>query len=339
MIDLRSDTVTKPTPVMREAMYRAEVGDDVFGEDPTVKLLEQESAQLLGKEAALFCASGTMANQVAIKCWVNPGEEVLLEAESHIMNYELGAFAVISGAVPRAIAAERGILRAAQMKPFLRPPAYYLTRPGLLTVENTHNMSGGVVYPIDILRELWTFAQESALPLHLDGARIFNAAVSLGVAAREIAANSDSVMFSLSKGLAAPVGSILAGPAGFIQNARRARKMLGGGMRQAGIVAAAGLVGIRSMIDRLREDHQKAWQIGQAISRNEKFAIDLERVQTNIVRFEVRSGYTSAQALVDALRQQGILTAATDVSQIRVVTHLDVSWPDVDDVCEALERT
>ncbi len=250
IIDLRSDTVTRPTKEMREAMAVADVGDDVYGEDPTVNRLQERAAAIFGKEAALFVPSGTMGNQIAVHLHTSPGQEVIVEKQGHIFNYELAAMAAISGTLARPVPAPAGILSWDLIRPALAPKIYYRAPTGLITLENTHNMAGGTVYSAEQISAICHKAHELDLPVHLDGARIFNAAVALGTSVAALSRSCDSVMFCLSKGLAAPVGSMLAGSASFIEGARRVRKMLGGGMRQAGVLAAAGLIALEQMITR-----------------------------------------------------------------------------------------
>ncbi|HHY38241.1 MAG TPA: low specificity L-threonine aldolase, partial [Clostridia bacterium] len=254
MIDLRSDTVTRPTPEMRRAMAEAEVGDDVYGEDPSVRQLEEIAAETMGKEAALFVASGTMGNQVALMAHTRRQDEVLLEAESHIFFYEAGGMAVLSGLMPFPIRTEDGILRPTDLERALRPSDIHFPKPSLVCLENTHNRHGGRVAGVEEIKKTCDFAHAHGLKVHLDGARIFNAAVALGVNVKSLVKDVDSVMFCLSKGLCAPVGSMLAGTRDFIEEARRCRKLLGGGMRQAGVLAAAGIVALKTMVDRLAED-------------------------------------------------------------------------------------
>ncbi len=336
-IDLRSDTVTKPTPEMRRAMSLAEVGDDVFGEDPTVRKLEERAAELLGKEAALFLPSGTMANQVAIHVWTSPGQQVLLDARSHILIYELAAMSVLSGVMPMPISTESGFFSAQELAPRIPPDIYYLTPVGLVTVENTHNMHGGVIYPIDLLKDVYSFCKERGIPVHMDGARIFNAAVASEVPAHKIAQYADSVMFSLSKGLACPVGSLLCGPENFIKEARRVRKRFGGGMRQVGILAAAGLIALDTMIDRLHEDHERAQKIAQAIAEIDGMEIQLDKIQTNIVIFSIERKFTSS-SFCDALKNEGILAIPISSKEIRMVTHYHITDEDVQRVIDAIRR-
>lgn len=328
VVDLRSDTVTQPTPEMRRAMSLAEVGDDVFGEDPTVCRLEERAAELLGKEAALFLPSGTMGNQVALKVWTQPGQQVILDARAHIVLYEMAAMAVISGLLPNPVPTEAGHFGAADVQARLNPPVYYMTRTGLVSVENTHNMAGGTIFPQERLAEVYDFCRSQGIPVHMDGARIFNAAVAQGLPVREVARYADSVMFSLSKGLACPVGSILCGPRDFIEEARRVRKMLGGGMRQAGVLAAAGLVALETMVERLAEDHARARELAEGLADVSGLYVDPAHVQTNIVLVEVRGPRTAAQ-LCERMRAEGVLALPVGPRRIRMVTHYHITPDDV----------
>jgi threonine aldolase len=324
-IDLRSDTVTKPTPAMRRAMAQADVGDDVFGEDPTVNRLQERAAELFGREAALFVPSGTMGNQIAIKVHTQPGDEVILEEASHIFNSEMAMMAAFSGVIPRPIPSERGWLRWEQIESAIRPNVYYYAQTRLICLENTHNFKGGSIYPLEWAREIIEKAHERGLKVHLDGARIFNAAVATGRSVKELTEGFDSVMFCLSKGLGAPVGSMLVGSAEFIEKARRVRKMLGGGMRQVGILAAAGLYALEHHIERLAEDHENAQILAQAL--REIPEVRLEPVETNIIIFELTK--TPAEKLITELKKRNILALAIGPRRVRLVTHLDVSRADV----------
>jgi threonine aldolase len=335
-IDLRSDTVTRPTAAMRTAMARAEVGDDVFREDPTVRRLEEVAAARTGKEAALFVPSGTMGNQIAVNVWTRPGQEVILEERSHIFNYEMGTMAVFSGVLPRPIRGDDGILSAESVRRAIRPPVYYLTQTGLITLENTHNMAGGTVFPLPVAEAICGLARAQRIPVHLDGARIFNAAVAQDRDPADLARPFDSVMFCLSKGLGAPVGSLLCGPAGFIDEALRVRKRLGGGMRQAGILAAAGLVALEENVTRLAEDHENAARLAQGIAAIRGLSIDPARVQTNIVVFSAAGPGIGAKEVVGRLREEGVLALAIDETQVRAVTHYDVDRAGIERALEIL---
>jgi threonine aldolase len=325
VIDLRSDTVTKPTEAMRRAMLEAEVGDDVYGEDPTVNRLEQRAAEIAGKEAALFVPTGTMGNTIAVKLLTEHGQEVIADSRAHVLDYELSMVAWFSGCVIRSIQTPDGILSWDEVKRMIRPLSPYSAPTGLVTIENTHNMHGGTVYPMADVREICDGAHERGVPVHMDGARIFNAATALGVPVREIAAPADTLMFCLSKGLGAPAGSILAGPAEKIAKGRLYRKRLGGGMRQVGVLAAAGLVALDETPRRLFDDHCNAKFLAEGLSRIPGIAIEPARVQTNIAVFDV-SGTGIAPAAISArLRERGVLINAINERQMRAVTHYDVS--------------
>ena len=326
-IDLRSDTVTKPTPAMRQAMASAEVGDDVYSEDPTVNRLERTAAEIFGREAALFVPTGTMGNQIAIRLHTQHGQEVLCEARSHILDWEMAMVSAFSGCVPRAIAAPRGILTWQHLKPAIAPEIYYRAPTGLICLENSHNMAGGTVTPLDVFEEIWSGAKLADLPTHLDGARIFNAAAALDLPVANLTRGFDTVMFCLSKGLGAPVGSMLVGSAAHIKEARVFRKALGGGMRQAGVLAAAGLIALGEMPARLPEDHENACLLAQAVAQHSLVTIDLGAVQTNIVIFSLPED-GDAPALVAALKQHGVLASAISPNSVRFVTHFDVSRAD-----------
>jgi threonine aldolase len=330
-VDLRSDTVTKPTPAMRRALAAAEVGDDVYGEDPTVNMLEERAASLVGHEAALFVPTGTMGNQIAINIHTRPGTDVLLESGSHVYLYELGAMAAWSGALPRPIEGRRGMLDPEGLARAVGPDLYYLAPATLVVLENSHNHAGGSVMPLDLHRDLLRKARSLGLRIHLDGARIFNAATALAADARELAEGVDSVMFCLSKGLGAPVGSMLCGSADFIGRARVVRKRMGGGMRQAGILAAAALHALDHHVERLVEDHERASRLAAAVSRCPLFELDPSTVQTNIVIAGLRDSTTSDRIMAE-LRRRGVLAGSMGQGRVRFVTHLDV-----DDA--GLERT
>jgi threonine aldolase len=324
IIDLRSDTVTRPTPAMRAAMASAEVGDDVYGEDPTINRLEARAAEIFGREASIFVPTGTMGNQIAIRLHTDHGQEVICEARSHVLDWEMAMMSAFSGCSPRTIAGERGILTWAQISSAIAPKMYYRAPTGLISLENSHNMAGGTVTPLPIYEEIWQGAAEAGLPTHLDGARVFNAATALGVGVAELTRGFDTVNFCLSKGLGAPVGSILVGSRAAIDRARIFRKALGGGMRQAGILAAAGLIALEKGPLRLHEDHANARLLADAIATCEGVEIDLPSVQTNIVLFALK-GDGDAPALVASLKRENILCSAIGSHAIRLVTHFDVS--------------
>ena len=335
MIDLRSDTVTRPDAEMRRAMAEAEVGDDVYGEDPTINRLEEESAELLGFEAALFVPTGTMGNQTALRLLARPGEEVICDAMSHILQFEMGALSAISGLVPRVLYSRRGLLDPAEVDAIIRDNPPLQSRTGLLELENSANLAGGFVYDRPHLERLLEVARRHKLPVHLDGARIFNAAVALGTTAAALSAGVDSLMFCLSKGLGAPAGSMLCGRKDFIQEARRVRKMLGGGMRQVGVLAAAGLIALRKGPGRLAEDHEKAARIARALAELPGIEIDPAAVQTNIVVCRVDGG---AAAFLARLLEAGVAGSQVNRDLARFVTHLDVSLDQVDEAIERIRR-
>ncbi len=324
MIDLRSDTVTRPTPAMRQAMAAAEVGDDVYGEDPTVNRLEKEAAAVLGKEAAIFVPTGTMGNQIAIRLHTEHGQEVICEARSHVLDWEMAMMAAFSGCQARTVEGDRGVLTWEKIRRAIGPKIYYRQPTGLVCVENSHNMAGGTVTPLDVTKEIWRGAKEVGLPVHLDGARVFNAATALGICVAELTAGFDTVMFCLSKGLGAPVGSVLVGSAKAIERARVFRKALGGGMRQAGVLAAAGLIALDEMPKRLAEDHANARLLADAVAKEPSVEIDMDSVETNIVIFRLR-GEADAGAFCASLKQKGVLASAIGPHAVRFVTHYDVS--------------
>lgn len=329
MIDLRSDTVTKPSRPMLEAMLHAEVGDDVFGEDPTVNLLQQKVAALLGKEAALFVPSGTMANQICIKVHTQPGDEVIMEKGCHLFNYETGALAFLSNIQPHLIEGVRGIMRVEEIKKAIRPRVYYMPRTALIAVENTHNRAGGTIYPIEVIQQIHDLARSEGIALHLDGARIWNACVETGIAPADYARYFDSVSVCLSKGLGAPVGSVIAGSAEFIERARKYRKIFGGGMRQAGVLAAAGIYALDHNRERLKEDHAKLRYLADELAAIRSLTIDREAVQTNILIIGVEKTGKQPAEVLDLLKANGILLTMGNWMSVRAVTHLDVSMDDV----------
>lgn len=331
-IDLRSDTVTRPGPAMREAMASAEVGDDVFGDDPSVNRLQERAAELLGKEASLFVPSGTMANQIAIRTHTEPGDEIIVEAGSHIILYEGGGFAALSGVSARAVAGERGLLSADQIEDAVRPPGGLSHFPvsKLVCLENTANRGGGSLYRPDRVAAIAAVVRAQGLRFHLDGARMFNAAVGLGLSPAEVAAPYDSISFCLSKGLGCPVGSLLVGSRAFVDRAHRFRKMFGGGMRQAGVLAAAGLYALEHHIDRMADDHARARRMGEVLAALPGCAVDLSAVESNMVYVDVSGTGKAADSFVEALGGRGILTHATGPTELRFVTHLDVDDVGVD---------
>ncbi|MHB9144415.1 MAG: GntG family PLP-dependent aldolase [Symbiobacteriia bacterium] len=339
LIDLRSDTVTVPTGAMRQAMAEAEVGDDVYGEDPTVQRLEELAAEMLGKEAALFVPTGTMGNQVSVMTHTRRGEEVILEAESHIFYYEVAGMAALSGAQARTVPGRRGAMDPAAVEAAVRDDSnIHFPRTALVCLENTHNRAGGTVVPLANMAAVADVAHRHGAQVHLDGARIFNAATALGVPVSQVAAPADSVMFCLSKGLAAPVGSLVAGGHDWIGRARKNRKLLGGGMRQVGVLAAAGLVSLTEMVARLPEDHANARRLGEGIANIPGLAIDMETVQTNMVAFDITKPGLDAPALVQRLEEAGVRTGASGPRRVRLVTHKDVSREDVEQTLRTLQR-
>jgi len=335
MIDLRSDTVTRPSQAMRAAMAAAEVGDDVYGEDPTVNLLEKRAAEAFGREAALFVPSGTMGNQIAIRLHTQPGQEVIAESRAHILDWEMATTAVFSGCLVRSVIADRGILTWRHIEPVIYGRGSFRAATGLIEIENTANLAGGSVTPLPVLEEIWAGARERRLPVHLDGARIFNAATALGVDVKTLTRGFDTVMFCLSKGLGAPVGSMLTGSAELMGQARIYRKALGGGMRQAGVLAAAGLIALEQGPARLHEDHANARLLAEALSNMEGVSINLDAVETNIIIFSLTGRLTAAE-LVSRLKDRGILASTVGPDAIRLVTHLDVSRRDCVNAAEAL---
>ena len=327
-IDLRSDTVTKPTDEMREAMARAEVGDDVYLEDPTVNRLQEVAAHRVGKEAALFVPSGTMGNVMCIKLHTQPGQEVITEERSHVFNAEMAAMASICGTLARPVRGEDGIVDWPTVADAIRPNTSLFAQTGLITLENTHNHAGGTVMPLRRLKDICDRAHERGIPVHMDGARIFNAGIALKRDVRDLVAPVDSVMFCLSKGLAAPIGSMIAGSREFIDRALAVRRMFGGAMRQAGVIAAAGLVALEKMTARLEEDHANARLLADGLAQIPGVRIDPERVQTNIVVFDIQDSGRSTDALSAKLKERGLLANGINPREMRMVTHKDVSRKD-----------
>ena len=335
-IDLRSDTVTRPTAAMRRAMAEADVGDDVYGEDPSVNRLQERAAEIFGREAALFVPTGCMGNLVAVKTWTRPGMEVICEQKGHIVNYELASLSAIAGCLPRTTAAPDGILGWELIEPLIRPKNYYTSQTALISLENTHNMHGGSVYTREQTNAICVQARTAGLRVHMDGARIFNAAVALGCGVAALTEKCDSVMFCLSKGLGAPVGSMLVGSRDFIEQARTNRKLVGGGMRQAGVLAAAGLVALEESPKRLHCDHENARRLAEGLAQIAGITIEPERVVTNIVIFDVRAAGKTAAEVSAALRERGVLANPTGKHTIRMVTHCDVDRAGID---RAIEET
>ena len=336
MIDLRSDTVTRPTPEMRRAMMEAEVGDDVYGEDPTVNRLEQRAAEISGKEAALFVPTGTMGNTIAVKLLTEHGQEVICDSRAHVLDYELAMTAWFSGCLVRAIPTENGILTWEAIRSSIRPPGANWAPTGLIEIENTHNMAGGTVYPPAVIREICDCAHELGLKVHMDGARVFNAAAALGVPVHDIVAPVDTVMFCLSKALGAPVGSMLAGRADLIRKGRLYRKRLGGGMRQVGVLAAAGLIALEQTPQRLFDDHCNAKFLAEGLARIPGIAIDARKVVTNIVVFDVSATGIASAEISARLKRQDVLINGINPRQMRAVTHYDVTRAACAQALEAL---
>ena len=328
-IDLRSDTVTRPTAAMRAAMAQAEVGDDVIGTDPTVERLQQRCAEILGTEAALYMPSGTMTNQIAIRVHCQPGDELICETQCHIYNYEQAAFAQLSGVATRTVDGQDGVLHFDQLRGLIRPDNEHMARTRLICLENTHNRGAGRVLPYEHVSAICDWAAQNQLRRHLDGARLFNAAVATGTAPAEWARHFDTVSICFSKGLGAPVGSALAGPRDVIAQARRQRKVFGGGMRQVGIIAAGALYALEHHIPRLADDHAHAQILAQTVRDTDGLTLQPETVDTNIVIFQVDPAVGTAEELAAALEQAGVLVLPFGPAQIRAVTHLDVSENDV----------
>lgn len=329
MIDLRSDTITRPSPGMRRAMAEAEVGDDVFGEDPTVNRLERRTAELLGKEAALFVPSGTMANQLCIKAHTRPGDEVIAEAGAHVFFYETAGAAFLSSVQIYPVAGTYGALSPEDVRAAIRPDIYYMPKTRLLSLENTHNRAGGTVYPMDLFRQVTAFASSQGLAVHLDGARLWNASVASGITLAAYASCVDSVSVCFSKGLGAPVGSAVVGSRDFIEEVRHYRKIFGGGMRQAGILAAAALYALDNNIGRLAEDHEKAAAFARHVADVPGLTIDLTTVQTNMAVLDVAKTGASAAEWGARFQERGVRLIPTGPARLRAVTHLDVSMKEV----------
>lgn len=323
-VDLRSDTVTRPTAAMRRAMAEAVVGDDEYGDDPTVNRLEARAAEIFGRNAALFVPSGTMGNLIAILVWTRHGGEVVCEERSHINDYEMASLASVAGCMPRTTFAPDGILTWKMIEPLVRKNLHYQAETQLVELENTHNMAGGTIYPLQVAEEICDRAHALRIPVHLDGARIFNAAVAMKRSVAELTSKFDSVMFCLSKGLGAPVGSVLAGSHDFIERARNFRKALGGQMRQAGVLAAAGLVALEESPKGLARDHENARYLAEGVAKIPGIALDPKKVVTNIVIFDVcRTGKTATQ-FCEELRKKNVLAGIRDPESVRLVTHYDV---------------
>ncbi len=339
IVDLRSDTVTLPTDEMLEAMKNAPLGDDVYGEDPTVNRLEELAAKRMGKEAALLTTSGTQANLVSVLSQTMRGEEVILEAEAHMYYYEAGAFTAFGGLIPRLVTGQYGVLTAQDVESNLRPPNIHFPPTSLVCIENTHNRAGGTVWTPSQMKAVYDLAHGKGLKVHMDGARIFNSAVAQNVDVKQITQYIDSMMFCLSKGLSAPIGSLAVGDREFIAKARRYRKMLGGGMRQAGVIAAAGIIGIEKMVDRLRDDHSNAQMLAKGLAAIDGIAIDPAHVQTNIVIYDVSGLGTTGDNWIAKLAEYGVKVGALEGNRVRMVTHRGVEREDTEYALSVAEKT
>lgn len=337
-IDLRSDTVTQPTEAMRKAMANAELGDDVYGEDPTVNRLEELAADKLGKEAALFVTSGTQGNQVAVLTHARSGEEIILEAESHIFYYEAAAASALAGVQTRTLPGVRGAMQPKAVEQAIRGVNIHFPRTALICLENTHNRAGGAILPLENMQAIHEVARRKQVPVHLDGARVFNAAVALGVDVREITQHADTVQACLSKGLGAPVGTILAGSRDFIETARQWRKRLGGGMRQAGVIAAPAILALTEMVDRLAEDHANAKRLAGALAEIKGIQADFDSVETNIVIADISGTGRSALELLDLFAKEGVLAVDFGDTLVRFVTHKDVTAADIEEAIVRINR-
>ncbi len=337
MIDLRSDTVTKPTEAMRKAAYEAEVGDDVYGEDLSVNQLEEKAAEILGKEAALFVTSGTQGNQIAVLTHCRPGQEVIVEQEAHIFYYEGAAMSAFAGIQPRTIKGTRGAMNPEEVLGAIRPDDIHAPETGLICLENTHNRAGGAIIPLENMKEIYTIAKDHHIPVHLDGARLFNASVASGTPVKEFAQFTDSVQICLSKGLGAPVGSIIAGTKDFIKSARKWRKRLGGGLRQVGIIAAPAYVALTEMVDRLEEDHQNAKKLAEGLQQIPTLKVE-NQVETNIVLVNVGDTGYNAATFLELLRGEGILAVDFGPETIRFTTNYGVTKEQIDTVIHKLQQ-
>ena len=333
--DLRSDTVTRPSREMRAAMAKAEVGDDVYREDPTINKLQEKAAEITGKRAALFVPSGSMGNLIAIYIQAGKGKEVLTHKNSHIIHYELSSAAALAGAALIGLDGDRGILTPKAVEPLIRENIYYMPVTGLIEIENTHNKEGGTVYNQNQLKSLSDTAKKFKIPIHMDGARVFNAAAASGMSVKRISAFADTITFCISKGLGAPVGSLLCGSTGFINEARRVRKLLGGGMRQAGIIAAAGLYALKHNVERIADDHLAAKKIAESLANTSWAEIDPESIETHIIFFKTRGA--GAKTVTSALKKRGVLCGAGGFDSIRMVTSLAVEKSDIDDICRIIK--
>ena len=330
IIDLRSDTVTKPSPAMRRAMAEAEVGDDVYLEDPTVNRLQARAAEIFGCEAGLFVPSGSMGNLVCIMAQATRGQEVICEAAGHVYNYEMASMSALGGVLPRVIPTTDGIMSWEQISPTIREKAYYRPQTALVALENTHNMAGGTVYPSRVAHEICDKAHDAGLRVHLDGARVFNAAVYLGENVAEMTKKFDSIQFCFSKGLGAPVGSMIVGSRDFIEHGRVLRKILGGGMRQVGVLAAAALVALEEGPKRLHVDHENAQLLAQGLAQIPGIGVQPDKVQTNIVLYDVGATGLGSTQFLKRLAERQVLGGPVDARRVRMVTHLDVDRNDIE---------
>jgi threonine aldolase len=337
-VDLRSDTVTLPTEEMLQAIRTAKLGDDVYGEDPTVNRLEELAAKKMGKEAALLTTSGTQANLVSVLSQTKRGDEVILEAEAHTYYYEVGAFSVLGGLIPRLVKGHLGVMSPEDIEAALRPPNIHFPPTSLICIENSHNRAGGTVWTPSQTKAVFDLAKRHGLNVHMDGARIFNAAVAQGIDVRELTRYVDTLMFCLSKGLSAPVGSLVVGDHEFIDRARRYRKMLGGGMRQAGVIAAPGIIAIEKMVDRLKEDHANAKMLAEGLAKIEGISLDLSHVQTNIVFYDVTGLGIDAEKWVAKMKEFGVKAGAVDSGRVRMVTHRGIEKEDIEYTLSAAEK-
>ncbi len=338
VVDLRSDTVTLPTEEMLEAIRTAELGDDVYGEDPTVNRLEELAAKKMGKEAALLTTSGTQANLASVMSQTERGDEVILEAHAHMYSHEVGAFSVIGGLVPRLVTGHMGVMTPQDIEAVLRQPNIHFPPTRLICIENTHNYAGGTVWSPSQIKAVCEFAKTRRLNVHMDGARIFNAAVAQNIDVRELTRYVDTLMFCLSKGLSAPVGSLVVGSRSLVDRARRYRKMFGGGMRQAGIIAAPGIIAIEKMIDRLKDDHENAKLLARGLSKIDGISLDLDHIQTNIVRYDVSGLGIAAIEWVARLRDLGVKAGAQEAGSVRMVTHRGIEKEDIECTLEIAEK-
>ncbi len=337
MIDLRSDTVSKPTAEMREVMVKAEVGDDVFGEDPTVNQLQEMMAKLTGNQSALFVPSGTMSNQISINVHTQPGNEVIVEHNSHLYNYESGAPALLSGVQIMPLKGNRGCFTLEQVKQAVRPANIHHPQTALICIENTHNREGGTIFPLDEIKRISHFARENGIHIHLDGARLWNASIATGISIQEYCQYFDSASLCFSKGLGAPVGSIIVGSYEFIKRARYYRKVYGGGMRQAGILAAAAIYAVQNNLERLKEDHRRARNLGDFIATLPGIRIDQETLQTNIIVFDVKESGQSGEQVINSLAKLGVKMLTFAGTKIRAVTNLHITDNDIEHTISALK--